>query len=235
MRVAVVMPSRNRPLQLERNITDLINQPLPYGVDVLIVAACVEVTDTKSLNVVRKLQRLYPFEAVTVSLVCRDENTTCVQGFNLGYEALRGVADWYVLGSDDQVYQDGWLKEACGVAAKTGAAVIGLNDGHTNIDGYAPHFMMTGAFIETYLGGVMVPPVYESWWFDREICEVAQQAGLYAPAWEALAEHLHPDWKTAVMDDTYKAAWGSHDKDKTLYLTRKAQGYPLDWTVVDES
>lgn len=225
MRVAVVMPSKNRPKQLERNITALINQSVPHGVDVLIVSACVEVTDMQSLNVVRKLQRLYPFESVMLSLVCRDENTTCVQGFNQGYSELRGVADWYVLGSDDQIYQDGWLREALAVADSTGADVIGLNDGHTNIDDYAPHFMMSDGFIEFVMDGYMVPPEYKSWWFDREICERAKALNVYAPAWGAMVEHCHPDWGTAAMDDTYKGEWAKHDTDKALYLRRKELNY----------
>ena len=84
MRVAIIMPSRKRPLQLERNIADIINQPLPPGVDVLILALCIEVTDAASIKVAKRFQRLYPFEAVTICLIYRDDNTTCVQGFNQG-------------------------------------------------------------------------------------------------------------------------------------------------------
>lgn len=225
MRVAIIMPSRGRAAQLERNVTALINQALPSSVDVLIVALCIEVTDSASINVARKLQRLYPFESVTISLVYRPENTTCVQGFNAGYSALKGAADWYVLGSDDQVYGEGWLKAALDVAAATTADVVGLNDGHTNIEQYAPHFMMRAAFIENEMGGFMAPPLYKSWWFDREVCEIAREKGLYAPAWEAHVEHCHPDWGTAEMDATYEAAWQLHDQDKALYMSRKEENY----------
>ena len=225
MRVAIVMPTKNRPMQLERNVTALIEQPLPRGVELLIIAIAVEVTDAKTLSVARKLQRLYPFEAVAISLIYREENTTCVQAFNQGYDELRGVADWYVLGSDDQIYADGWLQEALNVAETTGADVIGLNDGHTNIDNYAPHYMMRDAFIELVLDGYMVPPEYKTWWFDREICERARALGTYAPAHKATVEHCHPDWGTAIADSTYAEAMPNRDADKALYLRRREANY----------
>lgn len=225
MRVAIIMPTKGRPLQLERNVTELINQPLPHGVELLIIALCVQVTDTKTLSTARKLQALYPDESVIISLVYREDNTTCVQGFNQGYAELRGVADWYVLGSDDQIYQNGWLGKALDVAGTTGADVIGLNDGHTNIENYAPHFMMSSDFIEGVMSGNMVPPEYKTWWFDREICERAQALDTYAPAWKAIAEHRHPDWQTAVMDDTYAGEMPQRETDKALYLRRKELDY----------
>jgi len=223
MRVAIVMPTKNRPLQLERNVTALLSQTLPRGVDMLVVALCVEVTDSETLRVARKLQRMYPFEAVMVSIVYRNENTTCVQGFNQGYAELQGVADWYVLGSDDQIYKDNWLAEALKVAHETGAQVIGLNDGHTNIDNYAPHFIMSESFIDFEMSGYMVPPEYKTWWFDREICERAASTGMYAPAWKAMVEHCHPDWGTAELDSTYKEAMINRDMDKALYLSRQVK------------
>jgi glycosyltransferase involved in cell wall biosynthesis len=225
MRVAIVMPTLGRPMQMSRNVTDLINQPLPSDVEMLIIALCVQVSDAKTVNEALKLQTLYPDESVMVSVIYRNDGSTCVEGFNQGYDELRGVADWYVLGSDDQIYKPGWLKEALTVARETGADVIGLNDGHTNIEKYAPHFMMRDAFIELVLNGYMVPPEYKTWWFDREICERAQMLNAYAPAWKAIAEHCHPDWGTAVIDDTHKAVSCYRDEDKALYLKRKELHY----------
>jgi glycosyltransferase involved in cell wall biosynthesis len=225
MKVAIIMPSRNRPMQMERNVRTLMAQPLPHGVELLIIALCLEVTDTKSIAIARKLQLLYPDEGVVVSIVYREENTTCVQGFNQGYDELRGAADWYVLGSDDQIYADGWLKAALITAQENDAHVIGLNDGHTNLENYAPHFMMSDWFIESEMSGYMVPPEYKTWWFDREICERAIMRGIYAPAWGANVEHCHPDWGTAVLDDTYNAMIPERDSDKALYLQRKELNY----------
>jgi hypothetical protein len=119
----------------------------------------------------------------------------------------------------------GWLAEALAVADATGAQVIGLNDLHTDLSKYAPHFMVAGAYIEKHMHGYIVPPLYKSWWFDREICERAAAMGLYAPAWGAVVEHQHPDWQTAQMDETYREAWPLHDTDKLTYMERQGVGY----------
>jgi hypothetical protein len=226
MKIAVLMPSKGRPQQLERNAGALLMQPLPNGVEALYLMLAVECDDIGTLAVARKLQTLWQETAVSVSVVLRASSTTAVQGFNLAYVRARGVADWYVLGSDDQVWGAGWLDAALATARETGAQVIGLNDGHTDLEQYAPHFMATGAFIETVMGGLIVPPSYHIWWFDREICERARALGLYAPAWAAVVEHRHPDWGTAAMDATYREAWALHDTDKAIYLSRQAAAWP---------
>jgi len=225
MRIAVLMPSKGRAGQLERNAGGLLLQPLPAGVEQLLLILAIEGSDNQTLGVARKLQDIWRETDNSVSIVVRPDNTTCVQGFNMAYERARGVADWYVLGSDDQVWEMGRLGEALAVADDTGAQVIGLNDLHTDLSKYAPHFMVAGDFIEDYLGGNIVPIVYKSWWFDREICERAQALGLYAPAWTAVVEHQHPDWQTAVMDATYQEAWPLHDTDKLTYLARQRVSY----------
>ncbi len=230
MNVAIIMPSKGRPSQLRRNATDLLMQLPPMGVELCLLLAVIW-NDEPTVDAARDLAATWQDAYVMVGIVYRETDTTCVQGFNQGYLALKGTADWYVLGSDDQVYKSGWLAEALAVAADTGAQVIGLNDGHTNIDDYAPHYMMSGRFIEEHLGGLMVPPAYRSWWFDREVCEIAKRAGLYAPAWLAHVEHQHPDWGTAPMDGTYREMWPTHDVDKQLWLDRQRSGYPIDWTV----
>jgi hypothetical protein len=203
LRVAVIMPSKGRPAQLERNAGALLLQELPEGVEHLVLVLAVECGDIVTLSVARKLQTMWQEADVSVVIVYRANDTTCVQG-------------------DDQVWQPGWLAAALATAQATGAQVIGLNDGHTNLEDYAPHFMLSAAFIEKHLGGLLVDPGYYSWWFDREICEIARQNGLYAPAWAALVDHQHPDWGTAPMDATYEAAWPTHDADKAHYLERRS-------------
>lgn len=228
MRVAIIMPSLNRAGQLRRNAGDMLMQMPPVGVELIVVFA-VQKTDRHTLAVVEKLADLWADSGTSIMIVRREPGTTCVQGFNAGYGRVRHLADWYVLGSDDQVYKSGWLSEAIAVAEDTGAQVVGLNDGHTDIGHYAPHYMMHRDFAERVMGGVMVPPVYKSWWFDREVCEKAAALGLYAPAWAAHVEHRHPDWGTAVMDETYRGEWHKHDIDREVYERRKSAGYPIDY------
>lgn len=225
MNVAIILPSLNRPAKLKRNLGNMLMQMLPAGVDRLIVSLAIQRTDVQTLTVANDLAVLWADSDTDIIVAMRDSGTTCVQGFNIGYAAIKGLADWYVLSSDDQVYQPGWLAEALKVADETGAQVIGFNDGHTDIAHYAPHYMMHKDFIADHMGGQFVPPEYQTWWFDREVCEKAQAVGLYAPAWAAHVEHQHPDWGTAEIDDTHREAMPGRAADKLLYEQRRAVQY----------
>lgn len=216
--VAVLIPSTGRAEQMRRNVAPLLAQKRLDGVTLVVVLAIPD-DDWASLMAA---SRLLPGSG-NLFIYPRAAATTAVEGWNIAYGAVG--ADWYVLGADDIAWRDGWLEEALAVAEKTGARVIGLNDGHTNLDQYAPHYMATRDFCETELDGHIAPPDYRSWWFDREVCERAQALGAYAPAWQAHAEHLHPDWRTAEMDDTYRQAWPLHDADRLLYQQRREAGY----------
>lgn len=219
-RVAICLPTRGRAEQLAQRMRHLLRQPLPEGVE-LVLALGVERNDRESKRVAYELERdnRSPITIVTIE---RPDGETAVQGWNRLYMAVSISCHWFVLGADDIIWQPGWLEAALDVAHKTGAQVIGLNDGgHTDMTKYAAHYMADKSFCEEVLNGNLVPPVYQSWWFDREVCEVARTLGVYAPAWQAVAEHTHPDWGNAERDDTYNLAWPLHDVDRAVYLKRK--------------
>lgn len=224
MKVTIIIPSKGRPAQLHRNATELLMQLPPKNVELHVILAVIW-SDTTTVNVARNLSATWADTDTPVGIIYREPDTNVVEALNQAYQSTRGAADWYVLGSDDQRYRSGWLAAALQVANDTGAQVVGLNDMHTNIYNYAPHYMMHADFIENTLGGVMVPPEYKTWWFDREICERAQRLGLYAPAWNAIAEHCHPDWGTAVIDDTYAQAMPDREADRQLYEERRRRNY----------
>lgn len=224
--VAVCLPSVGRAEQLERRAGELLLQQTPAGAQLLVSFAVVE-DDEATMSVVQQLMAIY---GKRTALFAREHNTTAVVGWNCAYQAARWQgADWFVLGADDVVWRVGWLESALNVAAKTGAQVIGLNDGgHTDLSLYAPHYMASRWFCEDVLGGHLAPPEYGAWWFDREVCERAQALGLYAPAWDAWAEHLHPDWYKAAVDETYLMGRAFHDVDRVLYVNRKRRGFAQD-------
>lgn len=216
MKVAILLPTLGRAVQLRERMLDLLQQPTPPGVELAVVLSIVE-SDTATIDTAVALTREYN----NVFFTIRAPGTTAVQGWNLAYQFAQRyfMADWFVLGADDIVWHNGWLDAA--VAAITPETdVIGLNDLHTNLEQYAAHYMVSAAFCRDQLAGNIAPPVYLSWWFDREVCDIARRAGVYTPAWEAVAEHRHPDWHNAAMDETYKAAWPKHDIDRATYLAR---------------
>jgi hypothetical protein len=99
-----------------------------------------------------------------------DRDSTTVQGFNTAYRHADELgADWFVIGADDLVWGDGWLKEALFVASTYDAGVVGFNDGHTDISQYAPHFMVA-RFWAAGSNDWIIWPGFKSWWFDRDIC-----------------------------------------------------------------
>ena len=230
MIVAVLLPSTGRAEQMKARANDLLMQPVPDDVELWLVLAP-PADDAATNNAGRELASQWQDSDVTVILAQRDADTTAVQGWNAAYEAIKDDVspDWLVLGADDIIWRPGWLANALAVAEQTGAQVVGLNDGHTNLRHYGAHYMVARPFLSEHLGGFFIPPAYSSWWFDREVCEKAASLGLYAPAWDAVAEHTHPDWGNAAMDDTYKTAWPLHEVDRGIYEARKAAGWPVDY------
>lgn len=212
--VAVLIPSKGRAEQLKRNVQTLLDCDVPNGVELCVVVAMCR-GDNQTIDVLWEMKDRYS----DLFAITREDGTTAVQGWNMARMAARW-ADWFVLGADDIVFHTAWLKEAMLVIAQTGARVIGLNDGHTDLNDYAPHYMVHRDFLEQHQDGYMVPKEYKSWWFDREICQRARDLGVYAPAWLAIAEHQHPDWNTAEMDATYTEAWALHDVDRETYRQR---------------
>ena len=216
--VVVCLPTFGRGDQFYHRARLLLEQELPEGVALVLSVSVVHAADVHSWKMAVQLENKFPGR-VTISE--RDTAMTAVDGWRQAFEAMPG-ADWYVLGADDVEFQAGWLLEALDIAGLTRAQVIGLNDLHTNLDDYAAHYMMSGEYAAKY---GFIPAGYQSWWFDREVCQAAQARGRYAPAWRAVVEHFHPDWGTAPVDDTYRSGMVYRDADKMLYKVRRAGGF----------
>jgi hypothetical protein len=226
VRVAILLPTKGRANQLLERMTALLNQEPPTDVHLMVIFAPVA-NDHYTLSAVEVLlERSWHDRISTYQIIRTNADSTTVQGFNTAYQYAQQLEpDWYVLGADDLLWGDGWLKEALTVADKHGAQVVGLNDGHTDIGDYSSHYMISAGFCAEFIGGI-APDEYTCWWFDREVCELAERLSLYHPAYRANVEHTHPNWNTALMDDTYRQMWPSHDQDKALYLERK-QNYEI--------
>jgi hypothetical protein len=230
--VAVLLPTRGRAEQMTERVSALLGQKTPRGVS-LTVYLSVEKGDKETVKAAGALAKKHK---KAVQIVKRDNGTSAVQGWNLAYAAAMSDGpegpDWLVLGADDVEWGEGWLDEALKVAKETGAEFIGLYDGHHDLSDLAPHYMVSAGFTSIHLGGVMIPPAYTSWSFDRELTERAQGMGVYAPAHNARVIHSHPAWGTAEMDDTYKAGHAAHENDRAVFRDRKAWGWPVNYESV---
>lgn len=216
-RIVVCIPTYGRGDQFYHRLWTLLRQELPTGVELAAAVSTVQ-GDVHSWKMAVQLENKWPGRIVMVE---RGPDTTAVDGWLQAYMAAPG-ADWYVLGADDVEWHPGWLVEALGIAGLTRAQVIGLNDLSTDLADYAPHYMMSGEYAAKY---GFIPPGYRSWWFDREVCQAARMRGKYAPAWKAIAEHVHPDWGKAPLDDTYRNGMPYRDADHHLYERRRAGGF----------
>lgn len=217
MKAVVCMPTYGRGdlfFQRARRLLLDDNEPAQLLLSVSVVHA----TDVHSWKMAMGLDNRFPGRVIISE---RNQVGAAVDGWLQAYKAMPG-ADWYVLGADDIEWHPGWLLEALDIAQLTNAQVIGLNDLQTNLDDYAPHYMMSGEYAATY---GFIPGGYRSWWFDREVCQAAQARGKYAPAWRAIAEHMHPDWQKAEIDETYRSGMAYRDEDRALYQARRAGGF----------
>jgi hypothetical protein len=137
------------------------------------------------------------------------------------------MADWYLTGADDLRFHPGWLRAAIDRHAKTGALVIGTNDLHNPsvVRGmYATHllvhrdYMARGTWDEP---GKILHEGYHHNCVDTELVETAKVRGTYAFARESHIEHLHPIFKGAPDDSTYRLGRAHHAEDKALLRERR--------------
>lgn len=147
---------------------------------------------------------------------------------NLAYSRMS--EEWMLLGSDDIVFHPGWFDACLDVAAahRNGACVVGTNDlGNKRVmaGNHSTHPLVHRDYI--YCGGViddptrLLPEVYGHWFVDDEFVQTAQMRGTYAHAFDALVEHLHPEWGKAANDDTYDIGQETVHRDRDLFNQRQ--------------
>lgn len=139
-------------------------------------------------------------------------------------------ADLFVLGADDLVFHPNWLTFALReLDAMGGNGLVGFNDMTSDGNVYAGHWLATREFIVNHLGGVMYPPMYKSWWCDREVTDIAKAAGLYRWSERSLVEHFNYGFNKSNVDRTYREAMPNYDADEKLYRARQLAGFPKDY------
>ena len=233
MIVAVLLPSKGRAEKLAQVLVDLTHQLQAADLKILVVVAAL-VDEAETIAAAKRAKRKHDSNEAKIDIILRSPGTTSVEGWNQAYRhAYQLGADWFVLGADDVNFYAGCIAAAVEEAQKTGCLVIGLNDMHTDLNKYGPHYMASRKFTRDHLGGVMAPPMYKAWWFDREVCEIAQEVSTYAPAYRAIAKHDHHTFSgEPAPDETYREAEQDRERDKVVYLERKAAGWPIDYEPV---
>jgi glycosyltransferase involved in cell wall biosynthesis len=221
MKVSAILPTMGRPAQALACIRRMFETA--------------ESCDLECIAVVEHAGDL-PAEAAempNVTVVVSSLHRGPVSAWNEGLIMADG--DAFVTAGDDLWWHDGWLVAALAHMTDT-LDFVGLNDGHYPPQApwapWATHFLATRRHLIEVQNGVLAIPVYRSWCTDMEMCRRAQRAGRYVMALDAVAEHRHPDFGTASMDDTYRAGYPWHQQDIALYNRRTLAGFPDDFNPV---
>lgn len=144
--------------------------------------------------------------------------------------AYRNCDAPYVLcAADDLRFHEGWDTALLRKAEETGAGVIGSNDlGNAQVlaGKHSTHPLVHRSYIAECGGaygepGVVYHEGYDHQWVDCELIELAKWRGCYAHAHDAVIEHLHPLWRKAEMDDTYRRAMAKGREDARLFQRRQ--------------
>lgn len=121
---------------------------------------------------------------------------------------------------------DDWLK----LAVEDHQKHFGNGDGLLGFagDGHGPqhscHFMISRSLLDRYGGW---PVWYRHNFGDAELCQRAQQDGLYAKSNTAWLEHCHVARGLAPDDAVYQAGRATYEQDAILFSKRKVNGWPL--------
>jgi hypothetical protein len=226
-RVSVIIPSAGRPEQCRACVDQLFETTLGWNVECIVVAEPLGL-DVSHLSLYRQLFRLD--RRVTFRLFKEHEGP--VRGWNVGAEASSG--QFLVFGADDLNWHEGWLAVALdtmnGIRDRSG--LVGFNDGITNGNREATHFMMSRDFCVEHHGGVLAFPSYHQYYTDVESWRRAKKVDRYRWAFQAKVEHMHPEWNKAKTDATYELSSPKFDQDKAIFMRRMEENFPNDFEAV---
>jgi hypothetical protein len=134
-----------------------------------------------------------------------------------------------LLGADDLRFRPGWLEAVERVAEEFDVGVVGTNDlGNPVVvrGEHSTHPVVRRCYIDSRGGVVDYPgmvywPGYDHNGVDVELVETAKARGCYAHAHDAIIEHLHPLWRKAEEDATYRKGMTRARQDHRLVEARR--------------
>ncbi len=145
-----------------------------------------------------------------------------------GYENT--TEEWIFQAADDVRFQPGWDTALMECADRTGADVIGTDDGHNptvRAGNHSTHTLIRRSYID-HPGASMDGPgtvfseAYSHQWCDTELVQLAMARGVWAFCAEAKVTHLHPFWTGGrrTMDETYRKGLATSTQDHRIFMRR---------------
>lgn len=146
---------------------------------------------------------------------------------NLGYR-LAFEHPYVLCAADDLRFHAGWDEAALRMLAYD-VGVVGTNDlGNSQVIAglHSTHPLVARGYIDSlggYVGGEgrVYFEGYDHQWCDVELVLTAQQRGCYAHAHGSRVEHLHPLWRKARTDATYRKGQAHGATDRRLFESRR--------------
>ena len=134
------------------------------------------------------------------------------------------------LGADDLEFTQGWDVMAFREAERSGAGVIGTDDGMNPLvrrGKHSTHSLVRRSYIDEVGGtffdgpGIVYCELYDHQAIDNELCKAAMDRGQWSFARRSLVIHHHPFFdKTVRLDPTYTKALKEGSADMRLYKQR---------------
>lgn len=217
--VDIIIPTRRRSgllterlRVLERNTPELHN-------DKAVVTIAYDVDDPETREVISKNFGYFHISPnLSLALPCDKWNKA----------AANSRAEWLVTMSDDSIPHPDWLTNALGMISY---GFLGLPDGITGERNkmFTPLYMATRQWLKDFNGGVLVLPMYKSWYADIETCERAKRSGTWMLADRSVVEQVHECFGTAPNDEIYELGKTRRVEDFKTFMRRRNEGYPNDF------
>jgi hypothetical protein len=147
----------------------------------------------------------------------------------VNYGIRHTTESWLFQAADDLRFHEGWLDAALAVADATGCRVIGTNDlGNPRVmrGRHATHSLVARSYVQERgtwdEPGVLLHEGYRHNFCDDEMVLTATWRKEFAFARDSVVEHLHPNWRKGVDDDTYRRGMTGFQQDRALFQSRRA-------------
>ena len=211
--IAIIVPVMRRPQNVEPMLSSLADSGCADSCTMYFVA---DVDDESELA---ELDRL----GANV-IVNHAELQTFAVKCNLGYRETD--EDWMLLVGDDVRFGSDWVQGA--FVDDDGSSLISTNDlcNRSVMRGlHSTHPLIRRKWADQHGAswdgaGTVCHNGYRHWYVDNEWTAVAQMAGEFRYAPNAVVEHMHPLFGKGENDDVYRLGQSQSAVDRQLYLER---------------
>lgn len=147
----------------------------------------------------------------------------------MGYAYAETDGEWIFQGATDIEFTAGWDIAALGVAAETGASVIGTNDeGNPSVVAgkHSTHTLISRSYCDDPGASMDGPGTvfsleYAHNWVDQELVNLAKARGVWAFSRESVVRHNHVHWGRSEMDSTYNLGLSTFGRDRITFNRRR--------------